>query len=49
MPRPRSAGLASYSPTTTGSLFVCKGDKDTTDYGPRGSLTSWPVTSRPLR
>lgn len=39
--------LPSYSPTTTGSLFVCKGDKDTADCGPRESLTSWPVGMPP--
>lgn len=39
--------LPSYSLTTTGSLFVCKGDKNTTDCGPHESLTSWPSgTSR---
>ncbi|CAM5320509.1 hypothetical protein SABIM44S_00338 [Streptomyces abikoensis] len=38
--------LPSYTLTTTGSLFVCKGDKDTNDCGPRESLTTWPLTSR---
>ncbi|MEU5430456.1 hypothetical protein AB0H73_33325 [Streptomyces olivoreticuli] len=37
--------LASYSPTTTGSLFVCEGDKDTHDCGRLESMTSWPIRS----
>ncbi|MFF7726676.1 hypothetical protein [Streptomyces sp. NPDC008001] len=41
--KPVDYRLPSYSLTTTGSIFVCKGDKDTSDCGPRESLTSWPV------
>lgn len=29
--------------TTTGDLFVCKGDKDTKNCGTRESMTSWPI------
>ncbi|WP_030796283.1 hypothetical protein [Streptomyces sp. NRRL S-337] len=35
--------LASYTFTTTGSVFICRGDKDTKDCGEQESLTSWPV------
>ncbi|MGW1372912.1 hypothetical protein ACWD6P_01340 [Streptomyces sp. NPDC002446] len=35
--------LGSYTFTTTGSVFICRGDKDTKDCGERESLTSWPV------
>ncbi|MFD8542422.1 hypothetical protein [Streptomyces sp. NPDC059649] len=35
--------LDNYSLTTTGSVFICRGDKDTKDCGEQESLTSWPV------
>ncbi|GAB7035713.1 hypothetical protein AB0G35_15620 [Streptomyces sp. NPDC021749] len=35
--------LDNYLPTTTGSVFICRGDKDTKDCGEHEDLTSWPV------
>ncbi|MGD3111956.1 hypothetical protein [Streptomyces sp. YGL11-2] len=35
--------IPNYTLTTTGSVFICHGDKDATDCGAQESLTSWPV------
>lgn len=38
--------LATYSPTTTGKVTVCKGDEDMSDCGEWESLTTWPAGLR---
>ncbi|MFI6055883.1 hypothetical protein ACIBCO_38135 [Streptomyces violascens] len=35
----------SYRPTTTGTIFICKGTENPTDCGAREYITSWPIGS----
>jgi hypothetical protein len=39
-------GLATYMPTTTGRVTVCKGDADLSDCGAWEGVTSWPIGRR---
>ncbi|MEU9123246.1 hypothetical protein AB0C96_25835 [Streptomyces sp. NPDC048506] len=41
--QPVDLSLDNYSLTTTGDVFICRGDKDTKDCGERETLTSWPI------